>query len=84
VEVLPKNKPQLSQFSFSASKKVAQLAVKRNKLRRIGYSIIQKHIHEIQDGFQCFFMYKKTQSEPKFAQIENEALILLSNAGVLI
>jgi ribonuclease P protein component len=72
-----------SQFAFTASKKVAALAVDRNRLRRIGYSIIDKNISKIKDGSMFLFAYKKILGKPTLSIIETEALRLLGEASML-
>lgn len=71
-----------SQFSFSVSKKVSKSAVSRNKLRRRGYSSIER-LKNIKPGFQAIFSFKKGAEKYKFSQIEREIINLLSNASVL-
>lgn len=66
-----------SKIAFSASKKVEKLAVKRNKLRRWGYSIIRKHLKHVKDGFYMFFVYKKDYNKQSEG-LEKEILGLLS------
>ena len=40
-----------SKFSFSISKKVEKSAVLRNKMRRIGYKVIENELNSIKKGF---------------------------------
>jgi len=72
-----------SKFSFSVSKKVAKLAVNRNKLRRRGYSIIGRKLEVIKPGFFMFFLYKKG-FEKDYSLLEKEVMGLLSSALVII
>lgn len=72
-----------SKFSFSVSKKVAKEAVKRNKLRRRGYSVISKSIDFVKDGYFLFFSFKKGAEKLKFIELEREIQQLLSISGVL-
>src|SRR5690242_1182263 len=70
-ENMPKNMAENSLFAFSASKKVSKTAVGRNKLRRQGYSIVQKHLTEIKPGYFLFFSFKKAGIGPQsFAVLE--------------
>ena len=73
-----------SKFSFSVSKKASSLAVDRNKYRRQGYSIINKHIKFIKPGFICLFSFKKGLPPLKFDILEKEIMELLSVSGVLL
>lgn len=72
-----------TRVSFSVSKKVSKTAVNRNKLRRRGYSIINKHYKSIRKGYYCFFVYKK-EYEFDFMALEREILGLLSSSLVLV
>ncbi len=72
-----------SKFSFSVSKKVSSSAVLRNKLRRMGYSVIEKNIKNIKSGVILSFSFKKGVEKYSFNQIEKEILDLLSKASVL-
>jgi ribonuclease P protein component len=72
-----------SKFAFSASKKVASLAVLRNRLRRVGYSAIEGNLNKIKEGSLMLFSYKKINGKPNFKKIEEELLGLLSEASML-
>ena len=72
-----------SRFSFSVSKKVTKGAVDRNRLRRVGYSVIEKSIERIKKGYFLFFVFKKNTVNVKFDVLEKEILKLLSEALVL-
>jgi len=72
-----------SQFAFSVSKKVAKLAVDRNKLRRRGYSIIEKKIDGIKTGYFFLFSYKKGAEKLKYQKIEEEVVRLLESSFML-
>ncbi len=73
-----------SKFSFSVSKKIHKKAVDRNKCRRIGYSVILRHLKQIKSGYYFFFSFKKTPKLISFATLEKEILELLSTLGMLI
>ncbi len=72
-----------SRFSFSVSKKIARLAVDRNRIRRRGYSIVLKNLQSLSTGFLCFFTLKKGSYPLSFEDMEKEVLILLKVSGVL-
>ena len=57
-------------ISFIAPKAVAKLAVKRNLLRRCGYSALKKHISRFPLGITGVFIFKKYQDD--ISVIENE------------
>ncbi len=57
-------------ISFIAPKSVAKLAVKRNLLRRRGYSALVKHIKGLTLGVAGVFIFKKAESNIK--TLENE------------
>ena len=72
-----------SRFSFVVSKKEVKKAVERNKLRRIGYNIIQKNISNINKGYIiAFFLKKRTLTLSKRA-LEEEIISLLQKANLL-
>jgi ribonuclease P protein component len=72
-----------TRFSFSVSKKVSNSAVLRNKLRRRGYSVVEKNIEKIKTGFLISFSFKKGAEKYSFDQTEKEIVDLLSKASVL-
>ena len=74
----------LARFSFSVSKKIEKSAVKRNKLRRQGYSVIDRHIEQIKEGNLFFFVFKKGSNTITFNNLEKEVLQLLSASSVLV
>ncbi len=57
-------------ISFIASKSVAKLAVKRNLLRRRGYSVLKKHTNQLSPGLVGAFVFKKYQDDVSI--LENE------------
>lgn len=72
-----------SRFSFSVSKKILKSAVLRNKQRRRGYSVINKHLKVIKPGFLCFFVYKNG-FHTNFSDLEKDIQGLLSLSGMII
>ena len=76
-------KTKLSLFSFSISKKVCSKAVSRNRLRRQGYSVINKNIKNIKNGFMCFFLFKKGQYPMSFNVLEKEILEVLDKNKII-
>ena len=68
--------PRQAQISFIAPKSVAKLAVKRNLLRRRGYSILEKYIHQFPTGLVGAFVFKKYQDN--ISIIENEIKTILN------
>ena len=60
----------VSRISFIAPRAVAKLAVKRNLLRRRGYSAFKKHISQFPLGITGVFVFKKYQDD--ISVIENE------------
>jgi len=53
----PKNKE--SRFCFSVSKKIAKMAVLRNKLRRTGYQSLKEHLLKIKPEILAIFSFKE-------------------------
>ncbi|OGI60356.1 hypothetical protein A2641_01405 [Candidatus Nomurabacteria bacterium RIFCSPHIGHO2_01_FULL_37_25] len=71
-----KNNNKEIKISFIASKNIAKLAVKRNLLRRRGYSVLKKYIHEFPLGIIGVFIFKKYQDD--ILTIENEIKNILN------
>lgn len=63
-------------ISFIAPKGIAKLAVKRNLLRRRGYSALGKHLKRIPPGFSGVFIFKKPLNS--VLEIENEIKKILN------
>ena len=57
-------------ISIIAPKNVAKLAVKRNKLRRLGYQVLGKYINQFPLGLCGVLIFKKYQDDVTI--IENE------------
>lgn len=57
-------------ISFVVPKNIAKMAVKRNLLRRRGYSILKKYIGQSPTGLMGVFIFKKYQEDVSI--IENE------------
>lgn len=68
-------------FSVVAQKSASRGAVGRNKLRRQGYYVLEKHKRELRGGHASIFFIKKKMP---FAQIESEMLALLRRARILV
>jgi len=49
---------QNNRFCFSVSKKIAKNAVVRNRLRRAGYRLLQKHLPKIKPNTLTLFSFK--------------------------
>ena len=64
------NKITLPRISFIAPKNIAKLAVKRNLLRRHGYGVLKKYIHNFPAGLIGVFVFKKF--EDNVSILENE------------
>jgi ribonuclease P protein component len=63
-------------ISFIAPKSIAKLAVKRNFLRRLGYTALQKHIGQFPSGLVGVFVFRKYQDDVLI--IENEIKNILA------
>ncbi len=63
-------------ISFIAPKNIAKLAVKRNLLRRHGYTALQKYIKQFPAGTMGVFIFKKYQDN--ILILENEIKTILS------
>ncbi|MES3031978.1 MAG: ribonuclease P protein component [Patescibacteria group bacterium] len=71
-----KNNTKEVKISFIAPKNIAKLAVKRNFLRRRGYSALAKHIGISPLGITGAFVFKKYQDD--ISVLENEIKNILS------
>ena len=67
---LIKNNLKTKKISFIAPKSAAKLAVKRNLLRRRGYSALGRHFQEFPSGISGVFIFKKPLNS--VIEIENE------------
>ena len=72
-----------SQFAFSTPKSAAKQAVKRNLLKRRGFSVIKKYIKSINPGHLCQFSFKKNSTKLSFIETEQEIIGLLKKAKIL-
>jgi ribonuclease P protein component len=57
-------------ISFIVPKSVAKKAVERNHLRRLGYSILKRHLDNFPAGLAGVFVFKKYQDD--VLTLENE------------
>ena len=63
-------------ISFIVPKSVSKLAVKRNLLRRLGYSILKNKLKDFPPGISGAFVFKKYQDD--ILMLENEIKNILS------
>lgn len=70
----------MANFSVVAQKSASRGAVGRNKLRRQGYYVLEKHKGELPGSHASIFFIKK---KIPFGQIEDEMLSLLARAKLL-
>lgn len=61
--------------SFIAPKSTAKLAVKRNALRRLGYSALGKEVHRMPRGLAGVFIFKKHEDDLEKLKREIETII---------
>ena len=71
-----------SRISFVVSAKVSKKAVVRNKLKRRGYAIIQKHKTKISPGCMCVFFLKKESAAALFKELEKEIIAAFKRAQI--
>jgi ribonuclease P protein component len=74
--------PDTTQISATVSKKVAKLAVERNKIRRQMYGSIKKIIKHIQNGYKIIVFAKKTNFGDSL-ELEKTLTELFVKAGIL-
>ena len=84
LSIYKNEKQEKSRFTIIISKKVAKNAVSRNKIRRRFYSIITKNLLNIENGYMCIINCKKQSNSLNYKEIEEQILILLTKAGLLI
>jgi ribonuclease P protein component len=70
------NDSTLPRISFIAPKNIAKLAVRRNLLRRRGYSVLKKYIYLLPTGLLGVFVFKKYQDNVLI--LENEIQTILA------
>jgi ribonuclease P protein component len=73
---LSKKDSKTRKISFVAPKSVAKLAVKRNLLRRRGYSALKKYFNQFPVDIIGVFIFKKYQDDVSI--IENEIKTILN------
>lgn len=73
--ILIKNSPQ-PRISFITPKNIAKMAVKRNLLRRRGYSVLKRYIDQFPSGILGVFIFKKPEED--VLKIENEIKTILN------
>lgn len=66
----------LPRVSFVVPKNITKLAVKRNFLRRLGYSILKKFLKDLPSGLVGVFIFKKNQNN--ILILENEIKTILT------
>ncbi len=79
-------KKELSKFSFVASKKVSKSAVKRNLLRRRGYSALKDALGNEKirtGGVLGAFFFKKGAEKIGFSELHSEISLLLKKSGIV-
>lgn len=64
-----------ARISFIVPKGVAKLAVKRNLLRRRGYSALEKHFKDFSKGLAGVFIFKKYQEDISVLQNEIKSVL---------
>lgn len=72
-----------SKFSFVVSKKVSNKAVKRNLLKRRGYSVVKDIKTQINEGFVCVFFFKTTTINLSYIELKKEITFLLKKSNIL-
>jgi ribonuclease P protein component len=71
-----------TRFACVVSKKVANKAVERNKIRRHGYAIIQENIEYIRPGFIAILFFKKGSGDLTYEQKSQQLTKLLKKSGI--
>lgn len=62
-------------ISFIAPKSVSKLAVKRNLLRRLGYSVIKKYLKDFPPSTAGVFVFKKYEKDVSILESEVKNII---------
>ena len=74
-----KNDQDVSRFAVSASRGVGK-AVVRNRARRLLREAVRRHLHEIENGWDCLLIARTTTPQASFAEVEAAVLRLLARA----
>ncbi|MFA6536420.1 MAG: ribonuclease P protein component [Candidatus Paceibacterota bacterium] len=70
--------------SFVVAKKVADSAVKRNLLKRRGYSIVRKLLPNLRENFSAVFFLKPGVGKLNFKGMKKEIEDILASAGLRV
>jgi ribonuclease P protein component len=72
---LPNIKHQDTQISVIASKNITKIAVKRNLLRRRGYSTLKKFLHLFPSGIEGVLIFKKYEDSKEILEREIKTIL---------
>ena len=72
-----------SLFAVPVSKKIEASAVIRNKIRRRTYSVIEKNLKNIKEGYVFIFYPKKTIKNQNFSDYLSDIELLLKKSKTL-
>ncbi|MFH1201112.1 MAG: ribonuclease P protein component [bacterium] len=74
-----KNNDKVVKISFIVPKNIAKLAVKRNFLRRLGYSVLKKYLDQFPAGLVGVFVFKKYQDDISILEYEIKNILTKIN-----
>ena len=78
-----KNNLASSRFAVVVGTKVSKRAVDRNRLKRRVRGIVEKHLVEIQPGFDVMFLVKKECMKKTTAELEVQVLQMFKRAKLV-
>ena len=76
------NELETSRFAISAGRYIGN-AVTRNRAKRRVREIIRRHLHEIEQGWDCLFVLSPTVATATFSELEEDVLRLLARTNLL-
>jgi len=71
-----------SAFAFVVSRKVTNMAVKRNLLKRRGRHIVREATEKLKNKYTGVFFFKKDADSLSFEELQEEIASLLSHARI--
>ena len=71
------------QIGIVVSKKVAKLAVSRNRIKRQVRAIFRQVLSQLGEGWQIIVTVSTIQESPNYGQLCNDLINLLKKAGIL-
>ena len=77
------NDLQINRYGFSASHHFGT-AVERNKVKRVLRELVRMRLDEIESGWDCLFVARRSACGAAFSEMEKAVVQLLTRSGLLI